>query len=97
MSILASSKSKSTPNKNSQKKSFNPRSLGLIISLICVLGVAFGIFQIYDIFQQALESPNTDDQAYSNYFKQQTVEELRSIKKNQYNITIPEGRVNPFK
>jgi len=96
MSMLTTSSSKSTPN--SQKKpALDHRSALLLVSSISILAIAFGIYQLYTIFQQALDVPNADDNSHSNYFNRKVIDELRDINTNQYNIQLPEGRINPFK
>lgn len=95
MSLLTTSNSKSTLN-SKNKLIINHRSLLLIIGSISILAIAFGVYQLYGIFQQALDVPNPNDNSYLNFFNQKVIEELREINTNQYNVQIPEGRINPF-
>lgn len=93
MSTSAPSSSKSSPN----KPNFNHRTIGLAISSVSVLALGFAIFQIYNIFQEALDVKIPEDATYSNFFDKQTIDQLRHINQHKSEISLPEGRINPFK
>lgn len=95
MSALALSKSNSSPNK--PKININGRTVGLVVGSLSVLLVGFAVFQIYSIFQQALDVKIENNNSGQNFFNKQTIKEIRHIHQNTNNISIPEGRISPFK
>lgn len=94
MSMLAASKSNSTANK--PKLKINGRQVGMAVGVISVLVLGFAIFQIYSIFQQALDTKPAESTSHNNFFDKKTIDEIQYINQNKNNITIPEGRITPF-